>query len=498
MAFLDNLIRTLSPEWAVRREFARAQLARIDSMHKRSGYEGAKQGGRVAWAASNNGANTEIGPYISRLRARSRDLVRNNPYAARAISSLSGNAIGTGFMLKVPKAVQPYWKAWTEYADADGQLDYYGLQSLIARTVFESGSCLVRERTRRPEDGYEIPLQLQVMEPDYLDTGKQGEVSGGGYIWGGIEYNAIGQRVAYWLFPEHPGEVAMFRRRSLESQRVPAQFVQHIYEKLRPGQSDGVPRLASALMRMRDLDDYEEAELVRKGFEACFAAFVIGKDGTRTLGQSAVDPKSGKRIESISAGMVAYVDDAQDVRFGQPAPSGGYGEYTRQHLHAVAAGAGLTYETMTGDLSQVNFTSHRAGMLEYRRLVEVWQWLTFVPMHGTRSLRAWERHARVAGKVRSKAPLMPIWTPPKWDWVDPLKEAKAVREEIAGGLSSLSEKLRARGYDPDEVFAEIGQDVQALATAAGLDPALVFQIMFQTTAGAPEPATFPSDPQPKE
>ena len=71
------------------------------------------------------------------------------------------------------------------------------------------------------------------------------------------------------------------------------------------------------------------------------ATIVIGKDGTRTLGQSAVDPKSGKRIESISAGMVAYVDDAQDVRFGQPAPSGGYGEYTRQHLHAIVNAAVL-------------------------------------------------------------------------------------------------------------------------------------------------------------
>lgn len=331
------------------------------------------------------------------------------------------------------------------------------------------------------------------MEPDYLDMAKQGEVSGGGWIWSGIEYNAIGQRVAYWLFPEHPGEVASFRRRSLESKRVPAQYIQHIYEKLRPGQSDGVPRFGASMLRMRDLDDYEEAELVRKGFEACFAAFVIGKEGGRTLGQSAVDPQSGKRVESISAGMVAYVDDASDVRFGQPAASGGYGEYTRGHLHAIAAGAGTTYEAMTGDLSQINFTSHRAGLLEFRRLTEVWQWLTFIPMHGSRTLRSWERQARIAGKVKSPKPIAPIWTPPKWDWVDPLKEVKAVREEIAGGLSSLSEKLRARGYDPDEVFAEIGQDVQALASAAGIPADLVFQIMFQAEGSTRANATDHQD-----
>lgn len=501
MNFIDRVVEAFAPERAFRRAFAREQLRRMDQIAaKRSGYEGAKST-RLSWSASSNGANAEIGPYLPRLRARSHDLVRNNPYAARAISSLAGNSIGTGFALKVPKKLQPYWKAWTEYADAEGELDYYGMQALIARTVYESGSCLVRERTRRPEDGLEIPVQYQVMEPDYLDVTKHGEVSGGGYIWGGIEYNAIGQRVAYWLYPQHPGDVAMFRARSLDSKRVPAQFIQHIYEKLRPGQADGVPRFAASMLRMRDLDDYEEAELVRKGYEACFAAFVIGKDGSRTLGQTAVDPSNGRRIESISAGMVAYLDDAQDVRFGQPAPSGGYGEYTVQHLHAIAAGAGLTYETMTGDLSRVNFTSHRAGLLEYRRLVECWQWLTFVPMHANRTLRGWERHARIAGKIRQKEPLVPIWTPPKWDWVDPLKEVKAVREEMAGGLASLSEKLRARGYDPDEVFAEIGQDVQALASAAGIPADLVFQIMFQTggaSAGGAQAEDDPANPNPQK
>lgn len=154
------------------------------------------------------------------------------------------------------------------------------------------------------------------------------------------------------------------------------------------------------------------------------------------------------------------------------------------HLHAIASGAGVTYEQMTGDLSGVNFSSIRAGMIEYRRLIEVWQWLTFVPMHGTPTVRAWEQVARIAGKVRGK-PLTLQWTPPKWDYVDPTKEVAATRDEIAGGLASLSEKLRARGYDPDTVFAEIGADVQALASAAGIPKELVFQILFQPRQPAP-------------
>jgi lambda family phage portal protein len=501
--WLDRFVAAVSPEAALRRELARSQLAQIATLDarrsqheiRRAGYEGAKLGGRISWSAGNHSANAEISSALTRLRARSRDLVRNNPYAARAMSALAGNAVGTGFALKLPKAAQPYWQNWTEYADAEGQLDYYGLQNLVARTVFESGECLVRTRMRMPEDGLEIPMQLQVMEPDYLDETKFGDVAGGGWIWGGIEFDALGRRAAYWLYPEHPGEVASFRRRDFQSKRVPAEFVQHIYEKQRPGQARGVPRLAASMLRLRDLDDYEEAELVRKGYEACFMAIVIGKDGSRTLGQTAVDPQTGQRVESITAGMIAYMDDAQDVRFGQPSPMGGYAEYTRAHLHAIAAGTGLTYEQMTGDLSQVNFSSARVGLIEFRRLIEVWQWLTFVPMHATRTVRAWERSARIAGKVRGK-PLELQWTPPKWDYIDPGKEVSATRDEIAGGLASLSEKLRARGFDPEKVFAEIGGDVTALSEAAGIPRELVFQILFQPKAAAPAPE--PKQPQPGE
>lgn len=476
MKWLDDVVAAISPERAVAREAARFKLRQIDHMKKR-GYEGAKTGGRVAWTSGGSSANAEASTAIAALRNRSRDLVRNNPYANKCIATLTANSIGTGFMVKLPKKIQPLWKNWTEYCDADGQLDYYGLQSLIARSVYESGECLVRLRQRLPSDGFEVPLQLQVIEPDYLDSSRDNtKVSGGGWIWGGIEFNAIGQRVAYWIFPEHPGEVASFRRKSFESNRVPAEYVQHIYEKTRPGQARGIPKLAASMMRIRDLDDYEEAELVRKGYEACFAAFVIGKDSGRTLGQSVLD-SDGRRTETLEAGMIAYIDDSQDVKFGQPSPMGGYGEYTSVNLHAIAAGSGVTYGQLTGDMSRMNFSSARVALNEFRRLVEVWQWLTFIPMQATPTVRAFEKTARIAGKI--KGPLIDVdFTPPKWDYVNPTQEVAATRDEIAGGLASLSEKLRSRGYDPEQVFSEIGSDVESLSKAAGIPKELVFSIMF--------------------
>src|SRR5512132_1408398 len=184
----------------------------------------------------------------------------------------------------------------------------------------------------------------------------------------GVEFDALGRRRAYWLYPVHPGEVAMFRRASLTSQPVPAASMLHLFDRLRPGQVRGVPWFAPVILKLRDLDEYDDAELVRKKIEACFAAFVTGADDEETLGSAATDA-DGRRVESFEPGMIEHLAPGKDVKFATPSAGGGYAEYMRVQLHAIAAGVGLTYELLTGDLSQVS-----AGLLEFRRRMEALQW----------------------------------------------------------------------------------------------------------------------------
>ena len=138
------------------------------------GYDGANAGRRTSgWIAPSTSANSEITPSISKLRDRSRDLVRNNPYASKAIRVLVSNMICTGIVPSIKdKKTQKLYNKWIKECDADGQLNYYGLQHLSGRTMFESGECLIRFRYRRPEDNLSVPLQLQVLEPDYIDNNK--------------------------------------------------------------------------------------------------------------------------------------------------------------------------------------------------------------------------------------------------------------------------------------------------------------------------------------
>ena len=305
MSALDKVIGYISPSAGLQRARARQALQLVERS-----YDGAKTGRRTSgWTTGSASANAEISPAITLLRNRSRDLVRNNPYAAKAINSLVSNAIGIGITPTLSDG-QELWKKWATECDADGQLDLYGLQMLAARTMRESGECLIRLRYRLPSDGLSVPLQIQVLEPDYLDNTKYENLPNGGWIQHGIEYDAIGKRAAYWLYKQHPGELSPALN-GLLSYRVPATDVFHLYEKTRPGQSRGVPVLAPSMLKMRDLDDYEEAELVRKGIEACFAAFVTTDADGMTMGETS--PRAGQTA-ALKIFPLAWCNTSSPVR----------------------------------------------------------------------------------------------------------------------------------------------------------------------------------------
>lgn len=438
-------------------------MARAAMLRMERGFDAAKMGRRAGnWQTGATSATAEIAPSLARMRQRSRDLRRNNPLAAKVLNVLSTNSIGTGILSKL-SAEQDRWDRWCDgECDADGRSDMYGLQKLIADTVFESGEALVRLRARRIDDGLAVPLQLQVLEPDYLDTSRQEELPGGGYIYSGIEFDALGRRVAYWLFQTHPGDQINFRGAQV-SRRVPADVVLHIYEHTRPGQLRGYPRLAPVILKLRDIDDYQEAELLRKGFESCFVGAIHSAEDafspTPAVGeeQTATTNGYGTAEEAIAGGTFKRLRPGESITFGAPAAVQGYNEFLTGQQRDVCAGARVPFELGTGNLSQVNYTSHRAGLLEFRRDIEQWQWLTMIPQFCRPVVEAFKRAAAIA-MVRGAMDISAEYTPPKWAWTDPLKDSTGELVEVAAGLKSWQESVRGRGYDPEKVLEEIAAD----------------------------------------
>ncbi|WP_319532851.1 phage portal protein [uncultured Cohaesibacter sp.] len=271
---IDRAVAFFSPAAGMRR--ARARLL-LDGVRR---YEGAKFGRNTSdWDAKQTSANAEIARDLSTLRARSRDLVRNNPFAQKAQRVWVNNtASPDGLLPRLDGAAFDDFMLWSDEVCPEGVNNFAGIEGLISGAVWESGSALVRPIVRNASDGFHIPFQLQVIEPDYIDHSKSTDLPNGGYVVNGIEYDSQGMRVAYWLFRDHPGNIGLVHRFGHQSVRVPAREILHIFDRKRPGQVHGVPAMASSLLSWRDVGNYETAVDQRKAIEACLAVFISGGD----------------------------------------------------------------------------------------------------------------------------------------------------------------------------------------------------------------------------
>ncbi len=458
-------LMALAPRMALTR--VRHQLATKMVAKTLRGYDAASSGRRTAgWRTPATSSNAENSPNLSRLRFIGRDLERNNPWAVKALYTICSNVVGEGILVKavngntVQRArAEKLWKQWAESTacDFDGIRNFYSIQDLVMRTVARDGECLVR--FRRNPDMPNVPLQLQVLEPDYLDPYRIINPDTGNRVIDGVEVDMQGRRVAYWLYPHHPGDTrTVLWFNALVSHRVPMGEVAHVFRQDRPGQLRAVSWFAPVAMTLRDLGDYESAELVRQKIAACFTAFVTdinaGDDITTDMSQ---DPLS-EVLEKVEPGIVEYLPPGKDVKFAQPPTTNGFSDFTRTQLRKVAAGVGLTYESLTGDMSQTNFSSARMGWIEMGRNVESWRWRLLIPML---CIPVWEHFiqaASVAGP--SLKGIDSYWTAPRRETIDPLKETEASMRRMRAGIQSWSETARENGYDPEALAAEMAEDIQ--------------------------------------
>lgn len=444
--WLDKAILWCAPIAGGRRLWARELLA----------YDGARSGRRTqGWLTTSSDANSEIGAALPKLRERSRDLVRNNPRAARAVEVIVSSAVGTGITPRADtgdatlnRIIDDAFARWADECDADGQLDFFGLQHLAVRSIFESGEVLVRRRIRRPEDNLAIPLQLQVLESDHLDSSKTNNLSGGVTIQG-IELDGLGQRSAYWLFRAHPGAALLpGLGAQMSSKRVPASEVIHAYRKMRAGQQRGAPWLAPAMMLLRDIDEYNEAEIVRAKIQACLALFIkTSEDSPRRMGATSTEGDTNARIETLRPGMIQYGEPGEEAQAIEPKGHANYAEFTRLQDHIWSAALGMFYAQATGDLSSVNWASYRAGDRDFRGVIDAFRWLTIIPMLCRPAWNWFIEAAFLAGKI----PALNYgceWTPPPFMSIDPTKDAEADKAEIRSGLTTWPRAVAARGYNP--------------------------------------------------
>lgn len=482
--WLDRAIGWISPRWQLSRTRARVALEFLASH-----YEGAQISRRTqGWRRPGGDPNAPSGVSLARLRDAARHLVRNNGFAESAIDTITDDVVGYGIR---PSASVDAWKRWAESTDVDpeGRSDFIGLQELVMRTVVESGECLVRRRWRRPEDGLALPLQLQILEPDFIDSSKHRGLPNGGKIVHGVEYDPIGRRVAYHLFREHPGSTTISGTVRLgQSVRVPASEILHVFETKRPGQVRGASWFAPVLIRFYDYDELADAQLMKQKVAALLAVLTTDIDGSGPLvGKADPDEEANDMLEP---GMILNVPPGRSIEVVQPPSVRDYKEFVEVTQREIAAGIGVTHEDLTGDYTELPFSAARLSRLRHWARVGGWQWRMLVPQFLNPVWRWAMLAARISGEEWEGTT---GWTVPPLPMIEPDKEGLAIMRNIRSGITTLSEAIRERGYNPDEFLNELQADFEELdrrGLVLDSDPRKMTQAGQRQSAGAGSMAGF--------
>lgn len=450
---------------------------------KAAAYESASTTGARAksWRTSSAGPNAAAVQNLPLLRSRARDAIRNDPWAKTAIARLVSNTIGNGIQAHpqhpndaVRKMQKQLWEDSCEEIDADDLFDMAGVQTLAARAFFSDGEVLVRRQLRSPREGFAVPMQIRLLEGDLLPMEKNEIVPGGGEIVNGVEFNMDGRRVAYHLLQRHPGEYGRASTANMQTVRVPADEIAHVFLALRPGQVRGVPELSTVLLRLKSLDNFDDAVLFRQEVSNLFVGFVTkppaepGMMGDPiTGGATGYDVDGFSPVVSLEPGSMQELAPGESVTFAEPPGAGtDYGPFVRQQLMAAAASVGMPYEVLTGDLRDVSDRVLRVILNEFRRSIEQIQWNVFIHQFCRKVWRWWVDACALSGAMpmadyyrRRRDYLRVRWVPQGWPYIHPVQDVTAKRMEIRSGLASRTGAVLSRGDDPEQVDQENAADL---------------------------------------
>jgi len=411
------------------------------------------------------------------LRARSRYAVANFPLVNSAVSFVSDAVVGVDGLKPVPsdlekasaEAVKRAWGEWSEeYCDAERRTDLAGIATHVKRAELVDGEAFIRVR-RRPDGS----IQLQAIESDYIPFGLT-MTANGNRVVDGIEFNVRNQPVAFYVHKTHPRDQVL----SLDAGayfRIPARDIIHVFNPERAGQHRGLPAIQRAMPWANGLDEYLNAELIRKRNTSAITHFIMkpeeGADiDAPDIGDDEYEDENdpdGTPVGIIEAGSTVTLKPGEDWKGTNPAESGNsFGPFMKAMEEQLSqAICGLPRFILTSDYGSVNLSAARAALFLFDKRVKRHQ-QSLVHQFYRRVWGEWLQSTMLTGRldlaVAEAAQLSRMeWQPtaaPLYAHIDVLKDVKATDAEISLGVKSRSAAIRERGKDPEAVFAEISEE----------------------------------------
>jgi lambda family phage portal protein len=451
-------------------------------------YNGAT-GGRLTndWIASILSADQEIRGNLRLLRARARELSRNNPVAKSYLKILTSNVLGERGIsyqalvrnsdkeLNAPfnKKIEDAWSEWGKRGNctADGKLSFRAVQNLVLKNLATDGEVFIRQ-LRGFDNKHRFALQIiDADQVDHLFTRPAEKADN--EIRMGIEVDSWGRPIAYHVNQKHPSDIGG----SLLRQRIPADQILHLYDPDRVNQTRGITWFHSCMYELRMLGGYVEAELIAARTGAAKMGFLEYNDAASYEPPNA-DAKY--RLEAQPGVVETLPPGLKFTPWSPDHPASAFPMFVKAMLRFVSSSLGVSYNALASDLEGVNYSSMRSGLLIER---DQWKMLqSFMKENMLQPIfEGWISMALLSAalKLDSRDPAKFCagkWEPRGWVWVDPLKDVQAGILSIAAGLTSRGALIAEGGGDAEDVFEQLAEEKE-LADEYGLD--------FTTTAKAP-------------
>lgn len=433
-----------------------------------------------SWTRTDLTMNQAMLKDLRLMRARSRDFARNNEFGRKFLSLVRNNVVGpAGFTLKVAarrddgsvdeadsKLVRDAYLRWAKQGqfEVTGQLSENQFDALAVQMVARDGEVLIRKAEGRARGIH--GCQLQLLPGHLLDEELNRELAGGNRIRMGVEFDDWMKPVAYWL--RRMGQTAdMHGHWSQRYDRVLAAEIIHLFMVEDAEQWRGLPWAYAAMRRARQLDQFDEAALVAANVGASKMGFFQQKDpeaGT-PIASDDEGEETGEDQDFTSEaapGQFDVIPDGYEFQEWDPDyPHAVYESFVKAIARTLSTGLLVSYHGLTGDLTQVNFSSIRSGTLDER---EMWKQLQswYIETVKEPVFSWWLAHAMINDAALRRLPFAkfdkfnaPAFFGRRWDWVDPAKDVRAAADAVALGIRSRAQIIREGGRDPDEVWAEL-------------------------------------------
>lgn len=457
------------------------------------GFAGAAINRLTASLAQSSGSiNHDLDGNLVVLRARARALAANNENARRFLSMVGVNVVGPcGPTLQVRAklingaldkpandAIEMAWARWSCDAEVSGRMDLAHAMRVSAQAVARDGETLIRFVRNK---ALPMGIQVQVLEADRLDEAMNRTLGNGNRVRQGVELDSMLRPVAYWLKAAHPGESWQAVAPAVE--RVNARDILHVFRPDRAEQVRGYTWFHAVLLRLAMLHAYEEAAVIAARVGASKMGIFQRKDAaTPSLLDSMADAKdsAGRLQMSAEPGEFMEAPPGYELSNWDPEyPHANFESFLKQCMRGVAAGLDVAAHNLSGDMTDVNYSSARIAELGERDqwcvLQEWWNRAVMLPIY-----REWLASALLRNEVtfEQSGKALPAdkldkfisaarFQSRRWQWVDPAKEVEAAERLIASGLSSRTAIAASQGREVEDIIDELKQEKQLLE-AAGL------------------------------